>query len=120
MRKPLRCGRATRALRLSASAASDRAGPRKLGGDTSNAPPLNCDVIPRLRRSPTNCVRRAGAVQPSMEARVTENNGEAPMRAFVRCALVLVSFAGILSGQALAQPVEEPEEIVVRAKPLNR
>jgi len=42
------------------------------------------------------------------------------MRAFVQCLLALVSFAVILSGQVLAQPVEEPEEIVVRAKPLNR
>ena len=42
------------------------------------------------------------------------------MREFVKCSLVLVCFAVILSGQVLAQPVEEPEEIVIRAKPLNR
>ena len=42
------------------------------------------------------------------------------MRAFVQCSLTLVSFAGILSGPVLAQPVEEPEEIIVRAKPLNQ
>ncbi len=42
------------------------------------------------------------------------------MRAFVQCSLGLVSFAAILSGQVLAQPVEEPEEIIVRAKPLNQ
>jgi hypothetical protein len=32
----------------------------------------------------------------------------------------LVSFAVILSGPVLAQSAEEPEEIIVRAKPLNR
>jgi hypothetical protein len=42
------------------------------------------------------------------------------MRAFVPSALVLASFAVILSGGSFAQPVEEPEEIIVRAKPLNR
>ncbi len=42
------------------------------------------------------------------------------MRAFVPSALVLASFALILSGGLFGQPVEEPEEIVVRAKPLNR
>jgi hypothetical protein len=42
------------------------------------------------------------------------------MRAFVPSARVLASFAVILSGGLLAQPVEEPEEIIVRAKPLNR
>jgi hypothetical protein len=43
------------------------------------------------------------------------------MRAFVQRSLVLASFAALLSGHVLAQrPVEEPEEIVVRAKPLNR
>jgi hypothetical protein len=31
-----------------------------------------------------------------------------------------VGFGVILSGRALAQPVEQPEEIVVRAKPLNQ
>jgi hypothetical protein len=42
------------------------------------------------------------------------------MFAFVQCALALFSFAAILSGRVLAQPAEEPEEIVVRAKPLNQ
>jgi hypothetical protein len=42
------------------------------------------------------------------------------MRAFVRCSIALVSFAAILPGRVLAQPAEEPEEIIVRAKPLNR
>jgi hypothetical protein len=42
------------------------------------------------------------------------------MPALVQCSLVLVSFAVTVSGQVLAQPVAEPEEIVVRAKPLNR
>src|SRR5262245_7966905 len=42
------------------------------------------------------------------------------MRDFIGCSLGWVSFAVILSGQVLAQSVEEPEEIVVRAKPLNR
>jgi hypothetical protein len=43
------------------------------------------------------------------------------MRAFVQRSLALASFAAILSGPVLAQqPVEQPEEIVVRAKPLNR
>jgi len=42
------------------------------------------------------------------------------MRAFVQCFLALVSFAVILSGPVLAQSAEEPEEIIVRAKPLNR
>jgi len=42
------------------------------------------------------------------------------MRAFVKCSLALVGFVVILSGRGLAQPVEEPEEIIVRAKPLNR
>jgi hypothetical protein len=40
-----------------------------------------------------------------------------------KCSLVLVSFAVILSGQVLAQPVEASEvidEIVVLAKPLRR
>jgi hypothetical protein len=32
---------------------------------------------------------------------------------------LLVGFAVILSVQVLAQPAEEPEEIVVRAKPLT-
>ncbi len=40
------------------------------------------------------------------------------MRVFVRC--FAFSIVVILSGRALAQPVEEPEEIVGRAKPLNR
>ena len=42
------------------------------------------------------------------------------MRTFVQCSLALVGFGVILSGRALAQPVEQPEEIVVRAKPLNQ
>jgi hypothetical protein len=45
------------------------------------------------------------------------------MRDFVKCSLGLVSFAAILSGSLLAQttqPPEEIEEVVVRAKPLNR
>src|SRR5262245_29927478 len=42
------------------------------------------------------------------------------MRDFIGCSLGWVSFAVILSGQVLAQSVEEPEEIVVRAKPLTR
>ena len=42
------------------------------------------------------------------------------MRAFVQCFLALVSFAVTLSGPVLAQSAEEPEEIIVRAKPLNR
>jgi hypothetical protein len=42
------------------------------------------------------------------------------MPAFVQWSVVLVSFAVIHSGQVLAQPAEEPEEVVVRAKPLNR
>lgn len=50
------------------------------------------------------------------------NSRETTTPAFVQCSLVLVSFAVLLSGQVLAQPVEEQEEIeeiVVRAKPLN-
>jgi len=45
------------------------------------------------------------------------------VRAFVQRSLVcaVVSLAAALSGVVLAQqPVEEPEEIIVRAKPLNR
>jgi hypothetical protein len=41
------------------------------------------------------------------------------MRDFKRL-LGLASYAVILSGQVLAQPAEQPEEIVVRAKPLYR
>src|SRR5687768_18622178 len=40
------------------------------------------------------------------------------MRAFVQCSLALI--AAVLSGGVVAQPVEQPEEIIVRAKPLNR
>jgi hypothetical protein len=44
------------------------------------------------------------------------------VRAFVQCSLVcaVVGLAAGLSGRVLAQPAEEPEEIIVRAKPLNR
>ena len=44
------------------------------------------------------------------------------MRAFAQRSLVcaIVGLAAGPSGRVLAQPVEEPEEIVVRAKPLNR
>jgi hypothetical protein len=44
------------------------------------------------------------------------------MRAFVQRSLTcaVVGLAAGPSGRMLAQPVEEPEEIVVRAKPLNR
>ena len=42
------------------------------------------------------------------------------MRAFIPCSLASVSLAVILSGPVLAQPVEEPDEIIVRAKPLSR
>src|SRR5262245_41248218 len=43
------------------------------------------------------------------------------MRHLIPCSLVLVSFAVILSGRVLAQqPAEEVEEVIVRAKPLNR
>ncbi|HJR71680.1 MAG TPA: hypothetical protein VKA43_16675 [Gammaproteobacteria bacterium] len=44
------------------------------------------------------------------------------MRAFVQrsLAFALVSVVAIPSGRGLAQPPEEPEEIIVRAKPLNR
>jgi hypothetical protein len=42
------------------------------------------------------------------------------MPAFVQCALILVSLAVVLSGPVLAQSAEGPEEIIVRAKPLNR
>jgi hypothetical protein len=42
------------------------------------------------------------------------------MRAFLPSVPALVSFAVILSGPVLAQSAEEPEEIIVRAKPLNR
>jgi hypothetical protein len=45
------------------------------------------------------------------------------MRDFVKCSLGLVGFAASLSGPLLAQdsqPPEEIEEVVVRAKPLNR
>jgi hypothetical protein len=38
------------------------------------------------------------------------------MRAFVQSSLAFVGFAVILSSRVLAQPVEEPEEIVVRGK----
>jgi hypothetical protein len=42
------------------------------------------------------------------------------MRDFIKCSLGLVGFAAILSGRVLAQSAEEPEEIIVRAKPLNQ
>jgi hypothetical protein len=45
------------------------------------------------------------------------------MRDFGKCSLGLVSFAAVFSGPLLAQnpqPSEEIEEVVVRAKPLNR
>ena len=44
------------------------------------------------------------------------------MRAFVQRSLAcaVVGLAAGLSGRVLAQPAEEPEEIIVRAKPLNR
>jgi hypothetical protein len=42
------------------------------------------------------------------------------MSNFIKCSLSLVGFAAILSGPVLAQPAEEPEEIIVRAKPLKR
>ena len=38
----------------------------------------------------------------------------------IKSSLSSVGFAAILSGQVLAQPAEEPDEIIVRAKPLNR
>jgi hypothetical protein len=44
------------------------------------------------------------------------------VRAFVQRSLAcaVVGLAAGLSGRVLAQPAEEPEEIIVRAKPLNR
>ncbi|HEX5046604.1 MAG TPA: hypothetical protein VFX89_05740 [Gammaproteobacteria bacterium] len=39
---------------------------------------------------------------------------------FIKCSLGSLGFAAILSGPVLAQPAEEPEEIIVRAKPLKR
>jgi hypothetical protein len=42
------------------------------------------------------------------------------MRDFGKCSLGVVGFAAILSGPLLAQTTQPPEEIVVRAKPLNR
>jgi hypothetical protein len=42
------------------------------------------------------------------------------MRALVQCSLALASFAATLPGRVLAQPPEETEEIIVRAKPLDR
>jgi hypothetical protein len=39
---------------------------------------------------------------------------------FIRRSLGLVTFAVILSSPVLAQPAEEPEEVFVRAKPLDR
>jgi hypothetical protein len=44
------------------------------------------------------------------------------VRVFVQRSLVcvIVGLAAGLSGRALGQPAEEPEEIIVRAKPLNR
>ena len=44
------------------------------------------------------------------------------MRAFVQRSLVCANLglAAVLSGRVFAQPVDEPEEIVVRAKPLNQ
>lgn len=42
------------------------------------------------------------------------------MRDSLRCSLGLVGLATVLVGPVLSQPAEEPEEIVVRAKPLNR
>ena len=47
-----------------------------------------------------------------------ERKGTA-MRDFVKYSLGLVGFAVILSSRALAQPAEEPEEIIVRGKPLS-
>jgi len=41
------------------------------------------------------------------------------MRSFVKCSAGVVGFAAILSSQALAQSAEEPEEIIVRGKPLS-
>jgi hypothetical protein len=41
------------------------------------------------------------------------------MRAVVQCSFAFVSFALPTGDRAAAQPAEEPEEIVVRAKPLN-
>jgi hypothetical protein len=38
------------------------------------------------------------------------------MRTFVQCSLGLVSLVAVLSGRVLAQPVEEPEEVIVRGK----
>jgi hypothetical protein len=44
------------------------------------------------------------------------------VRAFVQRSLVCANLglAAVLSGRVFAQPVDEPEEIVVRAKPLNQ
>jgi hypothetical protein len=43
------------------------------------------------------------------------------MRNFIKCSLALISFAVILPDQVLAQQApEEPDEIIVRAKPLKR
>ena len=42
------------------------------------------------------------------------------MRDLIKCSVGLVSFAVIFSGRLLAQPVEQPEEIIVRAKPLSQ
>src|SRR5687768_4669413 len=66
------------------------------------------------------------AVEPWLsDARVTTSGpprGDT-VRAYVQrsLAVAIVSLAAGLSGRALAQQlVEEPEEIIVRAKPLNR
>ena len=41
------------------------------------------------------------------------------MRDFVMCSIGVVGFTLLLSGRAAAQSVEEPEEIIVRGKPLG-
>jgi hypothetical protein len=42
------------------------------------------------------------------------------MQRFIKCSLGFVGVAVVLSGQVLAQSAEEPEEFIVRAKPLKR
>jgi hypothetical protein len=41
------------------------------------------------------------------------------MRGFIKCSVGVVGFAALLSGRALAQSAENPEEIIVRGKPLS-
>ena len=71
----------------------------------------------RARGDSLRSKRGSGTKRPR-EACVTKNN-RGPMPAFVRRSLVLVGFAVLHSSHMRAQPVEEPEEIIVRGKPLS-